>query len=170
MSGCSNDISSVLQGNPRNGEKCLRIVRAYLKDFLQYVNISYCSALFNLSDVGTKNRPNLQIWRRFLRFGSFYAGRMSRKECKTIASQVKFGGFCTAHDYSGWWMVLGCCPWGPEYVIKLFRAFLSTLNWLARLCLWLILSVGFYLVWVLAPLSIYALLWCLIRRCCDVPL
>ena len=71
MSDCSNVISSLLQGNSHADEKCLRIVHSYLKDFLQYMNISYCSALFNLSDVGTKNCSNLQIWRRFLRTGIF---------------------------------------------------------------------------------------------------
>ena len=93
MSDCSNVISSLMQGNSRADEKCLRIVHAYLKDFLQYMNISFCSALFNMSDVGTKNCSNLQIWRRFLRSGIFFVGCMSRKECKTIATQVRPGGF-----------------------------------------------------------------------------
>ena len=93
MSDCANVISSLSQGNPRNDEKCLRLVHAYLKDFLKFMNISYCSALFNLSDVGAKAAAaNLQIWRKLLRTGTFAIGCLSREECLAISSQVRAGG------------------------------------------------------------------------------
>ena len=93
LSDCANVVSSLFQGNPRSDEKCLRIVHAFLKDFLQFMNVSYCSALFNLSDVGTKGSgSNIDIWRRLLRTGTFSIGCMSREECKTISNQIKQGG------------------------------------------------------------------------------
>ena len=68
LSDCSNVGSSLPHGNSHADEKCLRIVHAYLKDFLQYMSISYCSALFNLSGVGAKIVP-------ICRYGDVFYGR-----------------------------------------------------------------------------------------------
>ena len=72
LSDCANDVSALFQGNHRSDEKRLRIVHSYLKDVLQYMNISYCIALFNLSDVGIIAISNLHIWRQFLSTCRFF--------------------------------------------------------------------------------------------------
>ena len=89
LSDCANSINSLCHGNPKTLDRCSRITTSFIQDLQRFMSINYCSAIFNMADVGTKSQSNLTIWKRFLKTGQLQIGFLSRKECKTVTEQWK---------------------------------------------------------------------------------
>ena len=89
LSDCANIISCLSRGNPRTEDKSSRLILNQLKDAMQYLNISFVCAPFNVADVGTKMNSNLSIFYRLIQSGYFRVGFMSRRDCRIAVENLK---------------------------------------------------------------------------------
>ena len=89
MADFANAINSNAKGHAKTDERRARIVISYLMDLQRFMGISYCVALFDLSDVDANRMSNLQIWRKFTTYGTFFVGSWSREEFCAVSHRVK---------------------------------------------------------------------------------
>ena len=98
---CANAYSSISSITAGSADKAMRLHLAYIRDNAATNILSFCDAVFNLSDAGTKLGADAVNWRRFISTGVFHVSFIGRKasialhrneETKTDASANKIRG------------------------------------------------------------------------------
>ena len=76
---CANAYSSVSSITAGSMDKSMRLHLAYIRDNASTNILSFCDAIFNLSDLGTKLGASAVNWRKFLQFGVFHVSFIGGK-------------------------------------------------------------------------------------------
>ena len=61
LTDCSNCFAAISNVGIRCSEKTAKVQLCFLRDMQKLVTISYVSGLFNIADVGTKDRSNVEL-------------------------------------------------------------------------------------------------------------
>ena len=76
---CANAYSSVGSITAGSADKSMRLHLAYIRDNAITNILSFCDAIFNLADLGTKLNASAVNWRKFLQLGTFHVSFVGRK-------------------------------------------------------------------------------------------
>ena len=68
----------------RCSEKTTKVQLCFLRDMQQLVTISFASGSFNIADVGTKERCNIELFKKLAKTGEFEIAFLSRVECREM--------------------------------------------------------------------------------------
>ena len=92
LTDCASAYSSVRSITAGSADKSMRLHLAYIRDNSPTNILSFCDAIFNLSDVGTKLGANSGNWRRFLISNIPHVSFLGRKASAVLsrAADEKF--------------------------------------------------------------------------------
>ena len=84
LTDCSNCFAAINNVSIRCTEKTTKVQLCFLRDMQKLVTISYLSGSFNIADVDTKERRNIELFRKLAGTGEFEIAFLSRKECREM--------------------------------------------------------------------------------------
>ena len=84
LTDCSNCFAAINNVSIRCTEKTTKVQLCFLRDMQKLVTISYVSGSFNIADVDTKERRNIELFRKLAGTGEFEIAFLSRKECREM--------------------------------------------------------------------------------------
>ena len=79
LTDCANAYSSVSSITAGSADRAMRLHLAYIRDNASTNILSFCDAVFNLADLGTKLGASAVNWRKFLQSGVFFVSFIGRK-------------------------------------------------------------------------------------------
>ena len=108
---CANAYSAISSASAPSSEKTIRLSLAYIRDNPVTNILSFCDDRFNLADIGAKIKTSRGIWALFSRTGRFKVSSLGG------GGEMCFRAITTGRNSRD----------GPEYFVKLPRAFLCAL-------------------------------------------
>ena len=85
---CANAYSSISNVTASSSDKAMRLHLAYIRDNAATNILSFCDAIFNMADLGTKLSASSANWRKFLQTGIFRVSFLGRKAALSLFQDI----------------------------------------------------------------------------------